>query len=196
MTGFISGAPCPSRGADLAYRENPVTAISGLAWCGRPAGGISTVLGGQEPGDRNAAALTPVSCEARFGSVGSHRPGFGRHTKALPFLEVLQLIGRWLVQACRRTRSQVPANPPRMPGPGLSAAGRICPPAGMTRPQPGRQKIQSHLNVSVSARRPVPSVTAAPRRAGQSNMLNEVGESNFAAIVDRHNRLVGSGDHR
>jgi len=46
-----------------------------------------------------------------------------------------------------------------------------------------------------SLRGTVPSVTA--RAAGAcSEPVNDLGESKFAAIVDRHNLKAGSGDYR
>ena len=80
-------------------------------------------------------------------------------------------------------------------GSGISSPGWLSAGAGMTRPRAGRHEILSPRNARVTARRAVPSITE-PSRARHSKSLNDVGESNFAAIVDRHNHLAGSGDHR
>ena len=99
------------------------------------------------------------------------------------------------MRACRKPRVRAVAGVSTPSGAGISASGRFCPAVGMTRPRAGRQEILSNPNASATARRAVPSVTA-PGDAGRSNMLNEVGASSFVAIVDRHNCLAGSGDHR
>jgi hypothetical protein len=65
----------------------------------------------------------------------------------------------------------------------------------MTQRWPGTPDNLETKVAHVSPRGTVPSVTGrgAQRR---SKPLNDVGESKFAAIVDRHNCQAGSGDYR
>jgi hypothetical protein len=59
----------------------------------------------------------------------------------------------------------------------------------------GKQQSLGTLIAYTRPRGAVPSVTArGARRRGKP--VNDVGESSFAAIVDRHYRQAGSGDYR
>jgi hypothetical protein len=99
------------------------------------------------------------------------------------------------VRACRSPRQLADAAPRSMFLPGISPGRHFWTLVGMTRLMAGRQEIQRPWIASATGRGTVPSVTA-PSRACQANMLKHVSESSFAAIVDRHNRLAGSGDYR
>jgi hypothetical protein len=99
------------------------------------------------------------------------------------------------VQACRRAHHTTGAASPFTARPGISPDQQFRTLVGMTRPMAGRQEIGRPRIASASGRGTVPSVTAASR-VWQANTLNHVSESGFAAIVDRHNRLAGSGDYR
>ena len=112
--------------------------------------------------------------------------------KSLPFL---QQIRRMAVRACRSLRHLVDAAPRSTVLPGISPGRHFWTLVGMTRLMAGRQEILRPWIASATGRGTVPSVTA-PSRVWQANMLKHVSESGFAANVDRHNRLAGSGDNR
>lgn len=97
--------------------------------------------------------------------------------------------------ACQSASGEAVALPSSPARPALLQISLVLVEPCMARRLAGRHQILSAKFASASQRGPVPSVTA-PGRAGQSNTVNDVGESNFAAIVDRQNRLAGSGDHR
>jgi hypothetical protein len=59
----------------------------------------------------------------------------------------------------------------------------------------GTQQNQGIRMAHASPRGTVPSVTALGA-VWLKKPVNDVGESKFAAIVDRHNRMAGSGDYR